>query len=61
SLRVSVSDLFDNNRYLETVNAPTVATTEARHSVSRFVTFALTWRIGKLDLEWQARGGAAGQ
>ena len=61
SLRASVSDLFDNNRYLETVNAPTVATTEARHSVSRFVTFALTWRIGKLDLEWQAHGGAAGQ
>lgn len=61
SLRVSVSDLFDSNHYIETVNAPTVATTESRHSVSRFVTFGLTWRIGKLDLEYQAHGGAAGQ
>ncbi len=61
SLRASVSDLFDNNRYLETVSAPTVATTESNHSVSRFVTFGLTWRIGKLDLEYQAHGGAAGQ
>lgn len=61
SLRASVSDIFDNNRYFQTVSAPTVATTEERHSAYRFVTFALTWRFGKLDLEWQARGGAAGQ
>ena len=61
SLRASVSDLFDSNRYLETVSAPTVAATETNHSVSRFVTFGLTWRIGKLDLEYQAHGGAAGQ
>lgn len=61
SLRASVSDLFDSNLYLETVNAPTVATTEERHSAYRFVTFGVIWRIGKLDLEWQARGGAAGQ
>ena len=61
SLRASVSDLFDSNRYLETVSAPTVAATEARHTVSRFVTFGITWRIGKLDLQWQARGGAAAQ
>lgn len=54
-------DLFDSNLYLETVNAPTVATTEERHSAYRFVTFGVIWRIGKLDLEWQARGGAAGQ
>ncbi|MCR5821767.1 MAG: outer membrane beta-barrel protein [Bacteroidales bacterium] len=61
SLRASVSDIFDNNRDIKTVNAPTVATTESHHSVTRFVTFGLTWRIGKLDLEWQAHGGAAGQ
>ena len=61
SLRANVSDLFDNNRYFETVNAPTVATSETSHSAYRFVTFGITYRFGKLDLEWQARGGAAGQ
>lgn len=43
------------------VSAPTVATTETSHSAYRFVTFGITYRFGKLDLEWQARGGAASQ
>ena len=61
SLRVSVSDLLDNNLYSESVAAPTYASSSSRHSSSRYITFGLTWRIGKLDLEWQAHGGAAGQ
>ena len=61
SLRVSVSDLLDNNLYSESVVAPTYASSSSRHSSSRYITFGLTWRIGKLDLEWQAHGGAAGQ
>lgn len=61
SLRASVSDLLDNNRYSESVTAPTYASNSSSHSSLRYVTFGLTWRIGKLDLEWQARGGAAGQ
>lgn len=61
SLRASVSDLLDNNLYSESVAAPTYASSSSRHSSSRYITFGLTWRIGKLDLEWQAHGGAAGQ
>ena len=61
SLRASVSDLLDNNLYSENVEAPTYASSSSRHSRSRYVTFGITWRIGKLDLEYQARGGAAGQ
>ena len=61
SLRASVSDLLDNNRYSESVSAPTYDSNSSSHYSSRYVTFGLTWRIGKLDLEWQARGGAAGQ
>ncbi len=61
SLRASVSDLLDNNRYSEIVTAPTYAASRSSHTNSRYITFGLTWRVGKLDLEWQARGGAAGQ
>ena len=62
SLRASVGDLFDSNRYRETVSAPTVASTETSHNRSRFLTFGITYRLGKLDLQWQARsGGAAGE
>ena len=61
SLRANVSDLLDNNRYDESVSAPTYSSSSSSHSRSRYITFGLTWRIGKLDLEWQARGGAAGQ
>ena len=61
SLRVNISDLFDNNLNQMVVNAPSYASTESSHSRWRYVTFGITWRIGKLDLEWQARGGAAAQ
>ena len=61
SLRASISDLLDNNRFSTTVAAPTYAANSSSHTSSRYLTFGLTWRIGKLDLEWQARGGAAGQ
>ena len=44
-----------------TVAAPTYAANSSSHTSSRYLTFGLTWRIGKLDLEWQARGGAAEQ
>ena len=52
---------FVGNRYRQTVNAPGYASSEASHNVSRLITFGLTYRLGRLDLEWQARGGAAGQ
>lgn len=61
SLRASVSDLLNNNLYSVSVFAPSYASNSASHSSSRYITFGLTWRIGKLDLEWQVRGGAAGQ
>ncbi len=61
SLRASVSDLFDNNRYCETITTPTYAASSSSHNSLRYVTFGLTWRIGKLDLEWQAQSGASGQ
>lgn len=61
SLRASISDLFDNNLYSSTVTAPTYLANSSSHTRSRYLTFGLTWRIGKLDLEYQAQGGAAGQ
>ena len=61
SLRASISDLLNNNLYSATVTAPTYAANSSSHLNSRYLTFGLTWRIGKLDLEWQAHGGAAGQ
>ncbi len=61
SLRASVSDLLDNNRYSESVTAPTYASNSSSRTSLRYITFGLTWRIGKLDLEWQAHSGAAGQ
>ena len=61
SLRTSISDLLNNNLTSTTVAAPTYAANSSSHTSSRYLTFGLTWRIGKLDLEWQARGGAAEQ
>ncbi|MBQ8703733.1 MAG: outer membrane beta-barrel protein [Bacteroidales bacterium] len=61
SLYLNISDLFDSNNYLMTVSTPSFASTESSHNKSRYITFGLTWRIGKLDLAWQARTGAAGQ
>ena len=61
ALNVSVSDIFDNNLYQSRTSAPTYASSESDHSALRYVTFGLSWRFGKLDLEWQASGGAAGQ
>lgn len=60
-VRLSVSDLFDANRYQSWDSAPTYAAYTTRHYSSRYLTFGLSWRFGKLDLEWQAHGGAAGQ
>lgn len=61
SLRASISDLLNNNLNSEIVNAPTYSSNSSSHISSRYITFGLTWRIGKLDLEWQARGGATEQ
>lgn len=61
SLRASISDLLNTNLNSEIVNAPTYSSNSSSHISSRYITFSLTWRIGKLDLEWQARGGAAEQ
>ena len=61
SLRASISDLLNNNLTSTTIAAPTYAANSSSHTSSRYLTFGLTWRIGKLDLEWQARGGAAEQ
>lgn len=61
SLRASVSDLLGNNLYSEVITAPTYSSSSSSHSSLRYITFGLTWRIGKLDLEWQAHSGAAGQ
>ena len=61
SLRASISDLLNNNLYDESIAAPTYSSNSQNHYSSRYITFGLTWRIGKLNLEYQARGGAAGQ
>jgi len=55
------SDLLNNNLNSEIVNAPTYSSNSSSHISSRYITFGLTWRIGKLDLEWQVPGGAAGE
>ena len=61
SLRLSLSDLLNSNRYSSFTQAPSYASTSSRHRDTRYLTFGLTYRLGKLDLEWQARSGAAGQ
>lgn len=61
SLRLSVSDIFDNNLYQSRTAAPSYTSSESSYSAQRYITFGLSWRFGKLDLEWQAHGGAAGQ
>ena len=61
SLRASISDLLNNNLSITTVAAPTYAANSTSHTSSRYLTIGLIWRIGKLDLEYQARGGAASQ
>ena len=61
AVRLSVSDLFDANRYESRSYAPSYTAYSSSHYTSRFLTFGLSWRFGKLDLEWQARGGAAAQ
>lgn len=61
SLRASISDLLNNNLNSESINAPTYISNSRSHFSSRYITFGLTWRIGKLDLEWQVPGGAAGE
>ena len=61
SLRASINDLLNNNLNSESINAPTYISNNQSHFSSRYITFGLTWRIGKLDLEWQVPGGAAGE
>ena len=61
SVRVNASDLFDSNRYRSAVSTPGYASFSSTHSSLRYVTFGVIYRLGKLDLEWQARGGEAGQ
>lgn len=61
SLRAYINDLFDSNRTTSTTAAPSYSAIRSSHYYSRYITFGITYRIGKLNLQYQAMEGAAMQ
>ena len=61
SLRLHVSDLLAGNLSQTSIQSPSYSSNRARHSSLRYLTFGLTYRIGKLELQSQVMGGAASE
>lgn len=59
SASVSVSDLFNWNRTDSWNTNPYYMSFSSEHSDSRYITASVTIRLGKMDLEYQARTGSA--
>lgn len=56
--RISISDLFNWQRTdILNIN-PYYISTEIVHRDSRYITLGITYRIGKMDLQYKARSGA---
>lgn len=58
SARISISDLFNWNQTDNLNTNPYYITTKSSHRDSRYITFGLTYRIGKMSLKHRARSGA---
>ena len=58
SAYLNVNDIFGWGQWGENTIAPNYQTTGSTHYNSRYISFGLTWRIGKMELESKARQGA---
>ena len=58
SVNISVNDILGMAEWGSNTTAPAYQTTGSHRFDSRFVSFGLTWRIGKMELESKARQGA---
>lgn len=58
SVSLSVNDIFGWSEWGSNTTAPQYQTTGSQRVNTRFVSFGLTWRIGKMELESKARQGA---
>lgn len=58
SVRLRISDLFNWNQTDISNTNPYYITTESTHRDSRYITFGVTYRIGKMDLRYHGRTGA---
>lgn len=61
SVRISISDLFNWNQTDLSNTNPYYFTTESTHRDSRYVTFGVTYRMGKMDLRYRVGSGAGMQ
>ena len=58
SIYLNVNDIFGWTQWGDNTMAPQYRTTGSQSYDSRFVSFGITWRIGKMELESKARQGA---
>lgn len=58
SARISISDLFNWQRTDNLNTNPYYISTESTHRDSRYITLGITYRIGKMDLQYNAQSGA---
>lgn len=58
SVTLSVSDLFNWNKTNLANTNPYYVTTESTHRDSRYVTFGVVYRIGKMNLQYRSKSGA---
>ncbi len=58
SVNLTVNDIFGWAEWGSNTTAPQYQTTGSQRWKTRFVSFGLTWRIGKMELESKARQGA---
>ncbi|MBR6441055.1 MAG: TonB-dependent receptor [Bacteroidales bacterium] len=58
SVNLTVNDIFGWAEWGSNTTAPQYQTTGSQRWNTRFVSFGLTWRIGKMELESKARQGA---
>lgn len=58
SARISISDLFNWQRTDALNTNPYHISTESTHRDSRYITLGITYRIGRMDLQYKAQSGA---
>ena len=58
SVYLSINDIFGWTEWGTNTTAPAYQTTGTNKFNSRYISFGLTWRIGKMELESKARQGA---
>ncbi|MBP5677260.1 MAG: outer membrane beta-barrel protein [Bacteroidales bacterium] len=58
SVNITVNDIIGKSEWGSNTTAPQYQTTGSNRFDSQFVSFGLTWRMGKMELESKARQGA---